>query len=146
MFFIESSKIKDWISLSSGDRNMILRDTLYREQVEKVSKWVWVASKPFLTSLREFFLHISGFRLFLLFLQLNHLSTCYALLFSKLRENTQGMAVLTRREVDDGVRATLRFLSKVDFLPFFQSWFKGFKKGFNSHSERLNTHESQVDE
>ena len=33
------------------------------------------------------------------------------------------MAVLTRREVDDGVRATLRFPSRVDFFPFFRSWF-----------------------
>ena len=55
------------------------------------------------------------------------------------------MAVLTRREVDDGVRATLRFPSEVDFFPFFQSWFEQFKKGFNLHREHLEILESQID-
>ena len=36
------------------------------------------------------FPYISGFRLFLLLLQLNHLSTCYSPLFSKLREKHEG--------------------------------------------------------
>ena len=40
------------------------------------------------------------------------------------------MAVLTRREVDDGVRTTLRFPLKVELFPF-QSWFKRFKEGNN---------------
>ena len=43
------------------------------------------------------------------------------------------MAVWTWREGDDGVRATLRFLSKVDFVPFFQSSFKRSKEGFKLH-------------
>ena len=47
------------------------------------------------------------------------------------------MAVLTRREVDDDVRATLRLLSKVDFFPFFRSWFKWSKERFDPHSENL---------
>ena len=54
------------------------------------------------------------------------LTQCYPLLFSKLRKSTQGMAVLTRRVVDQGVRGMLRFLSKVDFFPFSRSWFKKF--------------------
>ena len=56
------------------------------------------------------------------------------------------MAVLTRREVDDGGRTTLGFLSKVDFLPFFRSWLKQSKEGFSPHSEHLKIIESQVDE
>ena len=69
-------------------------------------------------------IYSGGFRLFLPLLQLNHLSTCYPPLFSKLRQNTQGMAVFSQRGVDHDVRATLRFFSKVEFFPFFQSWFK----------------------
>ena len=56
--FIELPKIEDWISLSSGYHNFILKDTLYREQVGRVWKWViliCVGSKPFLTCLRRFF-------------------------------------------------------------------------------------------
>ena len=56
--FIQLPKIEDWISLSSGYHNFILKDTLYREQVGGVWKWViliWVGSQPFLTCLREFF-------------------------------------------------------------------------------------------
>ena len=49
-------------------------------------------------------------------------------LFSKLRESRQGMAVLTRREVEHGVRATLRFLSKVEFFPFFGLDSNGLEK------------------
>ena len=56
------------------------------------------------------------------------------------------MAVLTRKEVDDGVRATLRFLSKVEFIPIFRYWFKRSKEGLNPHSERLKIIEPQVDE
>ena len=67
------------------------------------------------------------------------------LLFSEWRESTQRMACLTRREVDDGVRATLKFLSKVDFLPYFRSWLKRSKEGSNLHSEHLKTIESQFD-
>ena len=63
----------------------------------------------------------------------------------KLKENTQGMAVLTRREVDAGVRATLRLLSEVDFFSFFRSWFNGSKEGLDPHSEQLKPIESQVD-
>ena len=47
------------------------------------------------------------------------------------------MAVLTRREVDDGVKAMLRLFSKVELFPFFQSWLKRSKEGFNLHSEDL---------
>ena len=68
--------------------------------------------------------YISGFRLFLLLLQLNHLSLSYSPLSSKLRQSTQGMAVLTRRQVDDGARATLRFLPNVAFFLLFRSWLK----------------------
>ena len=56
--FIELPKIEDWISLSSGYHNSILKDTLYREEVRRVWKWViliCVGSKPFLTCLRQFF-------------------------------------------------------------------------------------------
>ena len=53
------------------------------------------------------------------------------------------MAVLTRREVEDGVKTTLRFLSKVEF---FLSWIKRYKEGFNPHSETLDIIGSQVDE
>ena len=55
------------------------------------------------------------------------------------------MAVLTRREIDHSVRATLRFLSEVDSFPFFWSWFKLLKEGFNLHSEDLRIIEFQVD-
>ena len=115
---------------------------LYREHVRRVWKWViliCIGSKPFLTCLRSFFLYIRGFRLFLLLLKLNHLSTCYSPLFSKLRESTQGMAVLTRREVEESVRATLRFASRSEFPPFFRSWLKRHKEGYNPHSEPLKT-------
>ena len=50
IFFIESPEIGDWLSLSSGYFNSILKDTLYREQVGRVWKWViltCVGSKPF---------------------------------------------------------------------------------------------------
>ena len=58
----------------------------------------------------------------------------------------QGMAVLTRREVDHGVSATLRFLSKVEFFPFFRTWLKQFKEGFSPHSEHLKTIDFLIDE
>ena len=93
-----------------------------------------------------FFLYISGLRLFLLQLQLNRQCTCYSPLFSKLREDTPGMAVLTRREVDDSGRAAFRFLSKVEIFPFFQSWFKQSKGVFNLLSEDFKTIEAEVDE
>ena len=63
-------------------------------------------------------------------------------LFSKLRESTQGIAVLIRGQVDDGVRVTLRFLSKVEVFNFFRSWFKRSKKEFNVHNEYLKITES----
>ena len=66
--------------------------------------------------------------------------------FSKLRESTQGMAVLTRGEVDDNVRATLRFLAKVDFFPCFQSWFQRPKEEIEPSQEHLKIIESQVDQ
>ena len=47
------------------------------------------------------------------------------------------MAFLTRREVDDGVRAPLRFLSKFDFFPFFRSSFERSKEELNPHSQHL---------
>ena len=50
--------MEDWISLSSGYHNFILKDTLYREQVGRVWKWViliCLGSKPFLTCLQLFF-------------------------------------------------------------------------------------------
>ena len=59
------------------------------------------------------------------------------------------MAVLTQGDVVDGVKVTLRSLSKVDFFPFFRSWFKRAKEGLNPpppDSEGLKTIESQVDE
>ena len=104
--------------------------------------FVCVGSKPFLTCLRQFFLCISGFQLSILLLKLDHLSTCYSLLLSKLEESTQGMEVLTWREVDHGLRATLRSLSKVDFLP---SWLKRSPEGLNPHREDRKITESQVD-
>ena len=54
------------------------------------------------------------------------------------------MAVLIRREVDDGVRATLRFLSKVDFSPFFRSWFKRFTGESNLKRGYFKTIEYQI--
>ena len=43
----------------------------------------------------------------------NHLSTCYPSPVLKAEEKARWeWQVLTRREVDDGVRATLRFLAK----------------------------------
>ena len=56
------------------------------------------------------------------------------------------MAVLTRRELDDGVKETLKFLSKVEFFPFFRSWFERPKEEFNPYSEHFKTIEFQVDE
>ena len=56
------------------------------------------------------------------------------------------MAVLTRREVDDGVRETLRLLLNIDFFPFFRSWLKRSKEGFDPRSEPLKVMESYVDE
>ena len=56
------------------------------------------------------------------------------------------MTALTRREVDDGMRATLRFLSKADFSPFFRYWLKQSKEGFNPHNEDFEAIESQIDE
>ena len=44
------------------------------------------------------------------------------------------------------MRATLRFLPKVDFFPFFRSWLKWSKEGFDPHSEHLETIGSQVEE
>ena len=49
------------------------------------------------------------------------------------------------REVDDGVRATLRFLSEVDFFPFFRSWFKRSEEGFDPHREHRKIIQPQVD-
>ena len=55
--FIKLPKIEDWISLSSGYHNLILKDTLYREQVGGIWKWVisiCVDSKQFVTCLWGF--------------------------------------------------------------------------------------------
>ena len=93
-----------------------------------------------------FFLYISDFRLYLLLFNLIIYPPTILPLFSKWRESTQGMAVLTRREVDGGVRAPLRFLSKVDLFPFFRSWFKRSKEGFDPHSEHFISTESRIDE
>ena len=133
--FVELYKTKDWISLSSGHHNLVSKDTLYREQVGRVWKWViliCVGSNPFLTCLWELFsIH---WRLSTISSPIYNLiiyPPAFLPLFSKLRESTQGMAVLTRREVDNGVRATSRFLSKFDFFPFFRSWLKRSKEGSN---------------
>ena len=56
------------------------------------------------------------------------------------------MAVLTRRKVDHGIWAMLRFLSKIEFLLFFQSRSERSKEGFDPHSERLEILERQGDE
>ena len=53
------------------------------------------------------------------------------LLFSpvlKIEKTHAGNGSFNLKEVDDGVRATLRFLSKVESFPFFRSWLKRFKK------------------
>ena len=50
IFFIEVSRIGDRIDLSSGYHGLLLKDTVYREQVGRVWKWViliCVGSKPF---------------------------------------------------------------------------------------------------
>ena len=98
----------------------------------------WFKAIPDLPS-TIFFPYINGFWLFLLLLLLDHLSTCYSPLFSKLRGSTRGMAVLIRREVDDGVRATLTFPSKVESFPFFRSWcwFKRSEEVFDPHRKNL---------
>ena len=100
------------------------------EESENESFWSASVQSHFWLAFENFFLHISGFRLFLL-LYLNHPSTCYSPLLSKLRESMQGMAVLTWRKVDHGIRATLRVLSRVNFFPFFRSWFKRPEEEFS---------------
>ena len=87
-----------------------LKDTLYREEVGRVWKWSHFDLRRFkahfLTCFRAFFFStIEAFDIFFSYFKRSHLSTCYSPLFSKLRESTQGVAVLTRREVDHGVRA-----------------------------------------
>ena len=116
-----------------------------KEESENESFWSASVQGNYSLAFKNCFLYITGFRLFLLLLQLNHLSTCYSPLFSKLRETTQGMAALTQREVDHGVRATLRLLSEVDSCPVFRSRFKQSKEGFDFRSEHLKVIESQVD-
>ena len=66
--------------------------------------------------------------------------------FSKLRESTPGVEVLTRSQVDYAVRAPSRFFSKFQFIPLFQSRLKRSNKGFNLHSVHLKIIESFVDE
>ena len=99
-----------------------------KEESENGSFWSASVQSHSWLAFDNFFLHINSFRLFLLLLQLDHLSTFYSLLFSKLREKTQGMAVLTRREVDKGM---LRIVLKVELLPFFRCWFKRPKEGLD---------------
>ena len=136
------------ICLSSGYYDLNLKDRLYREQVGRVWKWViliCVGPTPFLTCLRQLFSIHSRLSVIAspdLTWSSVHLPIFLAL---KLRDSTQGMVVLTRREVDHGVRATLRFLSKVDFFPFFRSWFKRSKEGLNPEQWRLKIIGSQVD-
>ena len=94
-----------------------------KEESENESFWSASVQSHSWLAFKNCFLYITGFRLLLFLLKLNHLSTCYSSLFSKLRESTQGMAALTRREVDHCVRATLRLLSEVDSCPVFRSRF-----------------------
>ena len=89
-----------------------------QEVSENESFWSASVQSHFWLGFEDRFLYISGFRLSLLLLWLDHLSTCYSPLFSKLRESTQGMAVVSRREVNYGVRRMLRFLSKLDCFSF----------------------------
>ena len=71
------------------------------------------------------------------------LSTYYSPLFLELREARREWQCLTRREVDDGIKATLRlFLSTVEFFPFFRSWLIRSEEGFDPHSEDLKIVES----
>ena len=103
------------MSFNSGFWNFTLKDRLYRGQVERV----WIMSN---FDLRRFkAIPDLPSRIFLYSLTPSTISSptlaqsSIHLLFSpllKLRESMQGRAVLTRREVDDGVRTTLRsFLS-----------------------------------
>ena len=67
MSFIESSKTEDWINFSSGHHNSVLEDTLNREQVGRVWKWViliCVGSNAFLTCLQDFFYTLAAFDYF----------------------------------------------------------------------------------
>ena len=138
--FIKLTEIEDWISLSSGYHNFILKDTLYREQIGSLkmsySDLRLFKAIPDLFS-RIFLYTLAALDYFFFYFNLILYPPAILPCFSKLRESTQGMAVLTRREVDDGVRATVRFLSKVQFFPFFRSWFKGSKEGLDPHSEHL---------
>ena len=109
---LSQPKIEDWISLSSGHHDSILKETLNREQVGRVWKWVilicvgFKAIPDLLSTI--FFYTLATIDYFFSYFNLIILSTCYSPLFSKLRESTQGMAVLSRRKVDDSLRATLR--------------------------------------
>ena len=96
-----------------------------KEESKNESFWYASVQSHFWLAFDNSFIYISGFRLVLLLLQLDHLSTCYSPLFSKLRESTKGMAVLTRREVDDGVRGDVE-------VPF-KSWLFSFLSGHDSN-------------
>ena len=104
---------------------IILKDTLYREKVGRVWKWVVlirVGSKPFLTCFRQFFFYtLAALDYFFSYFNLIIYPPAILPCSQNWEKAHRGMAVLTRRGVDDGVRATLRFLSKVDFFPFFSS-------------------------
>ena len=54
--------------------------------------------------------------------------------------------LLTRKEVEDAVRATSRFISELKYFPFFPFWLKRCKKRFNFHDEYFKIIESYVDE
>ena len=56
----------------------------------------------------------------------------------------QEMVLFARREIDRAVRASLRFLSKIESFPSFRSWLKRSSKGFNLRSEHLEVIESPV--
>ena len=73
-------------------------------------KWIFINSRY--PSLNYFYDYIFSYVNFIIY------PLCYSPFFSKLGGTTQGMAVLTRREVNDGVRATT--------LSSFQKFFSFF--------------------
>ena len=133
---------------------------MYREEVGRVWKWViliCVGSKPFLTCLWEFFLHINGFRLFLLLLQLDHLSTRCSPLFLEIerkhggngRSDSKGSWWWCKGDVEVPFKSWLFFFLSVSVQTQVQiqaSGSNGLRKRFNPHREHLKVIGSQVDE
>ena len=133
--FIELPKIEDWISLSSGFHNFILKDILCTEQIERVWKWVMfvcVDSEQFLTCFRE---------LFSIHYWLSTISSptlawsSIHLLFSpllKIERKHAGNGSFDSKASWWGCKGHVEVSFKSWVFPFFRSWFKRSKEGFQS--------------